>query len=297
MGSWAETDGITQLPINSRDKVRLFVIISQGHCNGTASGGGVCYSNDLWAPLGPGIQGSYNDYGTIEDIVENEDTALLLDILKKGWIPFKKEYEDVSDIKDMPLSEALHWIERDEAKHKKIYGDQKEDPSLGHMMVLEDVYQTMINYDSIGVDFAREPGKNYTYKPYSQILNEDLKRTYEELLQAYTQNKATKNHENQMIWELYAKALDYSQFFSDYKENGVKQYKNVLLDLVKMELPFEDEKVQKVVKTVIDMTKFNASMQRARKMWHPQSGKGGQDNALGIYKALNKTVKNIISAR
>lgn len=298
MGCWCETCGVTQLPINAGDKVRLFVLISR-RCwreeeEGEGVGGGTCYSNDLWAPLGPPIQGKYDDYGGIESIKENADTKLLLERIKDGWIPFEEKYEEVSDIKDMTLSEVLHHIERDRAK-TTLLGTKN---TLGFMMVLEDVYQAMMKFDEIDAHHYEQG--HYEYKPYTELLKSEIKNWYVKSQETWDTMMAIPN-DIPGIQELRASMMisgsGYHRFFSDFSETGVRQYQMALVELIKKKTPFENKKVQALCTSAIEMTKFNRAMTNARKMWTPQCGKGGQHNEHALYKVINAASTKIMEDR
>lgn len=162
MGCWAETDGITQLPINCGDKVRVFVILHQDSYpfhEGGEGGGGTCYSNDRWSPLGPAIQGKYNDYGGVEDIVYDDNAKMVETILRSGWVQPKTshEWDKVPELDKMKLEDFLEFIERDRGKADCEHRGVKH---LGLMMVLEEqneleIYQAIIAA-SIDIIEARE---------------------------------------------------------------------------------------------------------------------------------------------
>lgn len=283
MGCWAETDSITQLPINYEDKVRVFVLLSQKSYKDDI--GTIYYNNDLWAPLGLPVQGTYDDYGNIENIVENQDTELLLNRIKEVWIPFKDKYEKVPSIKNMKLSEALYFIERGRVKAKSSFNQH-----FGIMFVLEGIYQTMISFDPIETHY-NYVNQTYIYKPNSEILKSNFKMWY---LKSLNIMKDSSYSEEDKLKNIMLDLMCGDLIFFDFKEYGIKQYKNILIKLIKKSIPFEDEKVQSLLNSVIEILKFNKSMTSARKMYSPQSGKGRQDNDLTIYKALNKAVSNII---
>lgn len=82
MGCWNETCGVTQMPIESGDPVRLFLIVEREHSY-NKEGGALHYSTDLWRPFGLPLRGLYNDYGGIEEMEEDVFSNFLLEQLKK----------------------------------------------------------------------------------------------------------------------------------------------------------------------------------------------------------------------
>lgn len=288
MGSWNETCGITQLPINYGNKVRLFVLVSQGEARRTWSGG-MSYANEIWSPIGQPIQGTYNDYGCIENIVYNQNAKQLLAKLKENWVPFKDKYEEVPSIEKMTLEQALYFIERELAKYNHL-GEK----TLGLFFVLEEVYQAMLSYNPIETEYLAQ--HHFEYKPYHEVINNQVKNWYTKLLVQYQEDlKHIKNKKDKSIIEFKLNMDDV--LFWDYRDLNRHDFKKVMIDLVKKQLPWESPKVKKLVDPLIESIKFGHAMQVARKFWHPQSGKGSQQNELDIYQILNKTTEQIIKMR
>ena len=288
MGCWHETDGITQLPIHAGDQVRLFVLVKHTHWKKN-TGGGTCYSNDLWSPIGMPVQGTYDDYGGIEDIVENFDTEILANKLREGWVPFTDKYKTVSNIKDMPLSEMLHWIERGNGIYKYVTGEQP----LGIMFMLEEIYQAMINYNPI-VSHHDYENRTYEYMPLKESINQGFKNWYVKALQSYQSLKSQGESLPEFRLSL---SLMSDMFFDDYRDNACYTYKLVAEKLIFSETPFEDQKVQELLQSISQIKLVSYAMEEMRKMWHPQCGKGSQGSDLDLYKKINQTSNNIMDAR
>lgn len=283
MGCWNETDGITQLPIESSDKVRLFVLISQNHWGDNASGGGTCYSNDIWDVFGPPIEGTYDNYGGIENIVENENTNLLLKRIREYWMPFIDEYDQVTPIETMPLAEVLHWIERDKGKTQR-YGQMNY---FGMLMIHEEMYQAMISYNPVQAFHYHSGG--YEYLPLRDGITNDLRDWYQTCVQNYAEIKDTSGAK-------FIMSMSDSHFFG-YKESGIRLYKDVLSELIYKGESWESDVVQQVARPLVEMSVFNAAFRAARKMWHPQCGKGSQNSDVDVYKVINLAVDKVIKQK
>lgn len=288
MGSWNETDGITQLPINVGDKVRVFVMVSQNFRSGFG-GGGSCYSNELWAPIGPAIQGVYDEYGGVEKIVINENSKMVEDYLAKGWsiIPSDHEWDKVPEI--LSLSDYLHFIERGRGKFKEEFQKEQE---LGLMFVHEDIYQAMIHFDCIEAHHNWS-AHSYEYMPFSQSLKLDLKGWYENQLENF---KPHIYKELDHLYELMGD-IDDGRLFYQSTRNGLKSFKKIFQKLAKKQVPFDHEKTQKLVNDILELLRFNITMSKARKQWIPQSGKGSQQNNTDIYQVINAASEKIINDR
>lgn len=291
MGCWSETCGVTQLPINYRDKVRLFILVHQA--SPEIEGGGTCYANDIWAPFAPAIQGTYNDYGGIEDIVEDNSTEIILKKLKSIWVPFTKEYEDVPSVENMELGEALHFIERGYAK---VTDSWKNKVHVGMMMVLEDIYQTMIKFDPIVAHHNYE-AKTYCYKPLSQMYQGEFDKWYMKISEKLESLKGAKGHDS-LVFAIRELLTEDSIIFShSYRDSPRKVYREAVVDCITKGVPLSDPKVQDIASSLLEMIRFESSFVCARRMWTPQSGKGSQQNDLDIYAELNKSISNIMKKR
>lgn len=288
MGCWNETCGVTQLPIKYGDKIRAFILMDNTY-KGKVKGGGNYYPNDEWVPFGIAIQGTYDDYGGVEDIVENETTQLMLDTIKDGWSidgEDKSRYS-IPDTKDLKLSDVLNGVERGAARYNTI---SQKDKTLGIMYVLEEVYQSMMDFNPIGTHF-KEPG--FEYKPERNIFFEELKNWYEKALKDFA-SLPSENDKTRFFFRMVAADI----FFARHRDNGLCYVlRNKFIELIEAVVPFDDAKVQAWCQPLWEMSHFQYTMMRARKLWHPQSGKGSQDRDLDIYKKLQEAANRVIMKR
>jgi hypothetical protein len=270
MGLWHTTCGVTQLPIRHGDNVRLFILIGKHYyfkdCAPIIYGGGICLPNDIWQPIGPAIKGTYNNYGGIENIIENQDTEILLKLVKKELVICDNDFAKASAIEKMSLSEVLSWIEQDKAK-STLYSNGSQN-MLGLMMILEDVYQAMISFKPITSNISLFKSYKLEFKKwYISLSNLHLHHTME--ISYYDL--------------LYIKCIDF--------------YKEKLQECVKNKLLFNNKEVQRICNSAIELLSFSDAMHMARKIWQPQSGKGCQHEDLDIYKKIIKVTNKIIKNR
>ena len=105
MGSWNGTCGVSQLPIISGDKVRLFILIPNQIDGIKEEPNSFVYSTDLFKPIGLPIRASYSDYGAVEDIEEDFNTKIIFNELKSTVVlprdkPFSADDEVETDDND-----------------------------------------------------------------------------------------------------------------------------------------------------------------------------------------------------
>lgn len=284
MGSWSEADMITQLPINYADKVRVFVLYNQS-CQkaerGWFGGGGTCYSTDIWVPLGPGLRGKYNDYGGIEDSIEDLGSKIVLEQLKEGWEPparhkWQKEYPPIETV---VLEDAISVIERGGAFLKNRSMPRAE---LGLTFILEDIYQDIMTYNPVDLYFV---SGTYRYMKYSESIDINFKEWYEYQLRILSVPDAS-----------------LADLLSDialglFNHTSIYFFKEPLRNMAKQQLPIDHENVQEYLKHIKEMSTLSLVMSHGRKMWSPQSGKGSQNNEHDVYYLLNKSTTKIMDAR
>lgn len=286
MGSWHETCGITQLPIHSGNKIRAFILLSAIDEISDFEGGGTCYSNGEWIPFGTSILGKYNDYGGMEDIVEDEHTQFVFDSLKRGWLidqAAAKRWDIPLDKNKLTLVNMLTAIERSCAMYNTF---TRRDIHLGIMYVLDDVYQSMMSYNPIGTYY-----KNGTFKymPTRDIFLKDFEEWYSSALESFLLCPEDKS--------LFRLSLTGHDMFYFRSNELINELKNKLITLIGERVSVDDIKVKSLSDVAWEMVHFDNIMRMSRKLWHPQCGKGSQDSNLEIYERLAVTTLDVISKR
>lgn len=293
MGCWNETCGVTQLPILAGDKVRLFVLRGGGPTR--REGGGTCYINDIWSPIGPPISGVYNDYGGIEEVVQDKAAEMLFEAIKQNWPKDTIEEsrgETIKSLEDMELSDALHYIERD---YIKLKGYQGEDEKLGVMFMLEEVYQTMIDYNPIEPDFSTQP---YRYAPLHTTYMKDILAYYNDTFESYKTIREAKQTEIERSMSMFRLTMGSDcRLFHDYRDRAGKDLQKELIKFCETGIEVTHPKVQELITMTVNWFLINNSMTEARKFWTPQTGKGGQHQELDIYRLINQTSNQIMDVR
>ena len=287
MGSFNGTCGITQLPIEAGDKIRLFILLNEENRTSRLNteiseheGGGFCGTNGFWSPFGPAIECEYNDYGSVENITENKNAQIQLSHLKdriRLLETCRLKYYNFPKKDKMSLGNLIKAIERGSV----IYNDPifGKDLNVGFMMVHEDIYQSMISYDHIE---AIHNDNGYMYKSYRNKLLSIPKNWYERCLNIVL------NYEKD---DVFSAMMELSQDYPLYEnsdESGIRKYKNILNDYAKQKLPLENNEVKEALNLLSEYIVFLNSMQSARKSWFPQGGKGSQDSDFDIHKIINK---------
>lgn len=107
MGSWNGTCGMSQLPIHSGDKVKLILLKKHPFNQDSMIGNGFCNSDDLFRPLYIPLEGTYNSYGSIEDIKDPNSQHLMF-LFKK--LDEDVEYSSLEEIVNDVSTESIEDI-------------------------------------------------------------------------------------------------------------------------------------------------------------------------------------------
>jgi len=107
MGCWNETCGITQMPIEGGDKVRMFLIVECEYGRDD-----VChsYTTDVWKPFGLPLKGTYDEYGRIENIEEDALSNLLLESLKEIIVEVPNRMGDIFKREELTWETAIDFL-------------------------------------------------------------------------------------------------------------------------------------------------------------------------------------------
>jgi hypothetical protein len=285
MGCWNETCGISQLPILGGDKVKLVVLV--GGNSDFILGSGTSYINEIWSPISIPISGEYNEYGSLteDSIVEDEASAMLFDSIKRYWTQSTHEewlsyVGNNNENPDLNLFEAIKYIERGKVTRKGYKGNEEK---LSLFFILEDVYNACISYNPVVADFYKNA---YYYRHYHEAMTKDIHRFYDSLQEVKNSNPTAL-----MVNTIFAESQYITPISTTYN------FKDKIIDLIKNNVTKEDPKFKKLVSMIIDYCSLVNSMSSARKMWQPQTGKGSQNNALDVYKLINKSMNKLMSIR
>lgn len=339
MGCWNETCGLTQMPIEGGDPVRLFLLVQDSHPRSKED----CvmhYSTDMWRPFGLPLKGTYDEYGRIENIEEDAMSDFLLESLKEIIVEvpnrmgdtFKRENLDWPTVIDFLTDEGLRvtdpfhhshitkrlekilaevkalvpnlpdngWsMERsDMAKEqKKIVEDDPQVVTMYHMMVHEDVYQAIMKYKVPAERFSSWTGGDIkeairagTQKYVAQVREELAER-------AKLSEEERARYDLRM--RLFRSDYDFDNRFVSMTSHlsgsyGSGRYLRKYLDFVEKRVAEgatdDDKQIQLLTDQFVGFASFNQAMTLMRKLWMPQTGKGGQDREYTMFKFLGETI-------
>lgn len=111
MGCWNSTCGISQLPIHHRDPIVVFIL--KHYPDRKKILDGMCYATDLCEPMFLGVEGFYDDYGSIDDDYEKSGYAEIMTDWFNKSLADKSLFVDEYEIKRKSEDNKLHGIQED----------------------------------------------------------------------------------------------------------------------------------------------------------------------------------------
>lgn len=111
MGCWNETCGMTQMPIEGGDPVRLFLIVEHAYPRHLGARD-VCisYGTELWRPFGLPLKGTYDEYGRIENIEKDCMSDFLLESLREMVVEVPNRMGDVFKREELDWETAIDFL-------------------------------------------------------------------------------------------------------------------------------------------------------------------------------------------
>lgn len=127
MGCWNGTCGISQLPILAGEKIRVFILKpSSGTNKFVTNPNSFVYSTDMFDALGVPFVAEYDDYGSVENVVEDYNSKIIHAALKDMVVlPKNKPFSKGDDVQ---LNGKSHFeivdIQDDMVSVKLSYDDE-----------------------------------------------------------------------------------------------------------------------------------------------------------------------------
>lgn len=260
MGCWNGTCALTNLPIYSGEEIVLFIVKEQNlsSCNG----GGYCNTTDLFTPISLPIIGTYNDYGSIENI-KNED--LILPKIKKMFeeksIVFKSSNSTIDfDIEKSSLMQIIHQIERGNIKGM-------ENPSIVKMYELEGIVKSM--YLNVGIVMFHK-------QIYDILINKAYNNFYKDRYLSVIKNiKECLQDKSNISDNIYK----YAHLFRTQFEFDIEY----IMDMI-------DSYDEDVLNKIVEVSIIDKVLSNTRKSWIPQCGAGSQGTTDNCYALISNFI-------
>lgn len=287
MGCWNETCGLTQLPIFSGDPVRLFFLNYVG--NAEENHAGHCYTNDIWSPQYLPVTARYNDYGGVEDVVENSLTRFIINSvrddlammrLRTGGGDLSGRKNETLELEEFGIEDLVEQIHEDRLR---TTGTSRDLP-VGWMMVHEWVYQQLT--EQIDHDWRGVATRTQVYTQGVQFYQCLLRHVKTPQWLRFGKRFDFYRVEGQNQGNIFTILCNKSGLDSYQQLRGISQYLELLAGYAEQELPTESTEVVEALVGLAEFFCFLSHMSDMRKQWVPQSGKGSQQGDFNSYRRL-----------
>lgn len=262
MGCWNETDGITRLPIFPEEKIKVWVIAPSSHQSGGANN--VCEIDDLYYPLSLGIDGEYDDYGSVENIESNVCTDALMRAFQSTGITdaetlCKAIEREQLYIRTGKYDESVFVYQANDIGYMGS-PETPQDMSLGLFMVKRSTYDNIISF--CRQHYKNRDGDNL-YSSAITSMREYWKKIHASILKG--------DHYYEL--ELMPEVLQSIRFFSRAK---VLKHVDILINKMAETGDCWSDDIQKFTEEAIDFGLMRYWMQNMRIGWSPTVGRGHQ---------------------
>ena len=283
MGSWCATCGISRMPIQEDQQVKLLLIVKNNPQTGSS-----CYIDDWWKPVGLPVDAKYADYGNFELVNPDDINAqLLLDFLKDNVTPMEQGENKYHDLPVVPSE--LTWQRVNDLIHKGrlMLGKHeyfKTDNSLAWFPIHTKVYKSLVKpYYSWGIETEEHCN---TTESTAQKIRDAVNRDVSERIQSIMED------------------IDYSlEDFDKIKDSStmcflLESEKHEILSRIfgpysKMESFITEQSTDETILTAAEFIHMRASISQLRIPFNPVTGLGGQSDVddYRAHQALAEAIK------
>jgi len=330
MGCWNGTCGLSDIAITDGTKVKFVFIMNKPNM---PEASGFCYGSSYADLISFVMEGTYNDYGSIENIVEGPASKLFLkyfkENLKNGKIEvqpdnyYDKEYfgDEEIDYSKYNIEDLIKVVERD----RVYYTDMMWDPrimnlsnqrvNIGFMMFNDTIFQSIKIAYYNSVEYGRltleNTIKDCTWAVEDMFMNPENELTEEQVEIALedAKQKGDKEAEKRAL-RYYKKLIIGSKSWDseDIRKTGewvniVRQFKGQEGSNMQSFKSFHKylsngiinirENKEDIVQMLVQTLSLMNSMDSLRKPWRATTGKGSQSFDGEVYIALADSIKEV----
>jgi len=305
MGCWNGTCMISNLPIIVGDKVKLVFIKPSYSFRELKQCGSYVYSIDAFAPSFLPISATYDDYGSVENIVEDWNYKLIFNDLKK--ILGDYIIVDGKKIKEYSLYDIIRGIERNDLRYFGVDPIDIRNKSLSESICKDDDdYSKREEWQEyLNIDITLKERKYYMS---FVMIREDI---WNSIIDNYKGEFWNHNEEEKKSGKYYITAKEWCRYkfdnsFEVREVMGEKFHFNNLFSNTesgnKLITPFsysdllsESDKNlrENIYKQWSEFIIINSFLSSARKGWMIQPGGGSQHNGWEEHKILAEKIIEI----
>lgn len=272
MGCWNGTCQASGLSISYGDRIVLIPMVN------ISSGWLSC-----WYP----IRGTYNDYGGIENVDENFITELITTRFieesnkENGSVKFGGRFSERIDSPPKNINDIFQIIERETCIGNivsvKDYSGKFN--SLGFCMVLESVYDWMVN------------NYNKTVESWCRKFDTETIRNFKKSVRSFVQPDDIKNKTKSQTIKYFSNQFKLSDSFNiiSRSEMYYKHAGKICLSFGEV----KSENAEEYIKLMLDFMKFNRVFQKLRLNYSTPAMAGSQDDNHNFRIKFNNATNKI----
>lgn len=289
MGCWNGTCMVSNLPIRQSEKVKLIILKNKGE---NLNVSGTCHSTDIMEPAFFPISGVYNDYGSIENIIEDLNYHYIDNYFKNKYFKIKADDEEV----ETSLESIIEGIERGNSYSQMQVivkeGGKWENANYAFVFIREDIWNYIIdnhigeywnqNDEEVKKGIHRVSAETYFNYLYNTLISEiQHNNTIVDDRERMLANFGT-NDKMRAFFTGNGESRPRLECFYDYVE--------LLLEAVKNN---DEEKIKEIYKISFELSVVHDFLETIRKPWMIQAGAGSQQSEWDSYKGLAEKIIDI----
>lgn len=180
---------------------------------------------------------------------------------------------------------------------KKEVDDDEQVVTMYHMMVHEDIYQSFLKYKVPAERFS-----SWTDGDIKEVMRAAAKEYVAQVRQDQADlAKLSGEEKSNLIFRMRMDRFDNGNRFASIASyldgsaaHGEGSYLKKYLDFVEKRIadgaPDDDPQIGTLTEQFVGFASFSQAMVLLRKLWMPQTGKGGQDREFTLHKYLGETI-------
>lgn len=330
MGCWNGTCGLSDIAITDGTKVKFAFIMNKPNM---PEASGFCYGSSYADLISFVMEGNYNDYGSVENIIEGPASELFLEYfrenLKNGKIEvhpdkyYDKEYfkEEEIDYSKFCIEGLIKAVERDRVHYTdmmwnpEIGNRSKQKVNIGFMIfndtILQNVTEAYYNSAEWGTLSLENTVKDCTWAVEDMFINSENDLTEEQIEIALEEAKEKGDEEaEKRALRQYKKLIMSSKDWDsdDIRKTGdwsnvVRQFKGQEGSRMQAFKSFHKylsnsiinikENKEEIIQMLVQTLSLINSMNSLRKPWRATTGKGSQSFDEEVYIALADSIKQV----
>ena len=271
MGSFNQTCGVSQLPIQCGDPVALFLVVQGRRYDDEGDGSGAIYNDDYWSPRSIQLYAEYADYGWYDNFKEDWNHDFTLRMLREQLRPRKLGKNEYHDQAVDPEKITNFGMVGEFIHSSRLQINNEHHYQIGKMAVHRSMFDALVKHgldtwsEDLDVASLVASGKRWLAEVLEIVHNTAGQKSHSGI--PYDLGSlflSTHRSDEKFSW------FTYNHRINEY--NVAPLYKTMFLEMLRAGEDIPDIMIEDVAKFVIFQTAFS----QLSKPWMPQIS-GGQE--------------------